>query len=331
MKKGIRLLLSFLMLLSVGLLIDGIGGSDLRAQEKTFLIKIGHDSPTTSHIHEFCVKFKEVAEAETKGQVKVEIYPAAQLGSEGKMFEQVQLGAIQMALGSSGMVAIEPKLGVFELPYLFRSREHMIKVMDGPIGDELAGLVLPKGIRNLVYADHGFRVITNNVRPIVKPEALKGLKIRTPPTKLRIRIFNAYGAAATPLPFPELFMAMQTGVVDGQENPLPYAYDMSFYEVQKYCSLSNHVYSPLYVLINENFYQSLPKNLRDAVVKAGHAARDYERDYVLQRNKTAVAQLQGKGMKVNEVDTNAFIKASKVIWDEESKNYGKLIERIANY
>jgi TRAP-type transport system periplasmic protein len=329
MSKGLRLFLAFMLFLSVNLLADMICGSEARAQ---FIIKMGHDSPETSHLHEFAKKFKEVVEVETKSQVKVEIYPAAQLGSEGAMFEQAQLNTLQIAIGSSGMVSIEPKLGVFELPYILRNREHMIKVLDGPIGDELANLILPRGIRVLIYADHGFRVITNKVRPIVKPEDLKGLKIRTPPNKLRIKIFNTFGAAATPLPFTELFMAMQTGVVDGQENPLPYTYDMSFYEVQKYVSLSNHVYSPLYVLINEKFFQSLPQNLRDSVKKAAQIARDHEREFVVQRNKTAVSLLEGKGMKVNEVDTNAFIKASKVIWDDEEKTYTKrLIDSIVNY
>jgi len=327
MTKSRWLLLSLIILGAMGLW-DGMATG---AEQSAFILRLGHDSSESSNNHIYAIKFKEAVEIGSNNRIKVQIYPGAQLGSEGAMFEQIQVGALQVALGSSGVVALDPRFGVFELPYIFRNREHMMKVLDGPIGDEMSRLLISRNIKLLAYADHGFRVITNNIRPIVKPEDLKGMKIRTPPNKLRIRIFNAFGAAATPLPFPELFMALQSGVVDGQENPLAYVLDNSFYEVQKYVSLSYHVYSPLYVLMSEKFFQSLPKDLQGVVIKAGITARDAEREAMVQKNKAAAALLEQKGMKVNEVDTKAFIKASKVIWDEEEKVYTKkLIDKIVN-
>ena len=188
----------------------------------------------------------------------MKFFPGGALGTQRQLQEQVQLGTVEIIGTGSDMPELEPKFGVFDFPFLFADRTHVYKVVDGPIGDELNQAVIRnKGVRVLSWGELGFRHFTNTVRPITKPEDLKGLKIRVPPNKIRVAAIKAMGAAATPIPWKELCTALQQRVVDGQENPTNAIVSLSMWEVQKFVSLSNHVFTPTYLLVNQRFYQSL--------------------------------------------------------------------------
>jgi tripartite ATP-independent transporter DctP family solute receptor len=179
------------------------------------------------------------------------------------------MGALDMVITAQGVLAsYEPKLNAIGLPFLFDSMAKVGKVLDGPIGDELAKDLPSKGIRLLAYWDNGLRQVTNSKQPILKPEDLKGLKIRTPEDKMTLSIFKALGANPAPLAFPELYLALSQGVFDGQENPIVNIYVSKFWEVQKYLSTTNHKYESCPLIISERTWQKLPPDVQK-IMKEG--------------------------------------------------------------
>ena len=297
------------------------GGAD---QGKTYVIKFGHGSAESNARHKAALKFKEIVESKTDGKVKVEVYPNEVLGSEREMLESVQLNNIQMTAGGTGIFAgFYPKIGVIELPYMFDTFEQAWKTLDGQLGQELAQPFQEKGIRILAYWENGFRQVTNNVRPINKPEDLKGIKIRTPEIPVSISIFKALGANPTPMPFGELYMALQQKTVDGQENPLTNIYASKFYEVQKYLSLIKHQYSPLPLAISEEFWKTLPGEYQQIIQEAANEARDYHRSLAKQDDEQLVNELKNKGMEVNTpADLGPFREAVQSVYKEFESTYG---------
>lgn len=300
------------------------------AVDYTGTIEIGHEQPVGSHFDEFCHKFKEIVEAETDGNLTVEIYPDAQLGSQREMIEQTQMGTTEMSMPASNMLQVDPIFGVFELPYIFSGREHMEAVLDGPIGEEIGEAALDHGFVLLAYAENGFRHITNNERPIYVPEDLEGLRIRTPENQLRMDMFNAYGASATPIPFPELYSAIQAGTVDGQENPAGHIYDNSLHEVQDYFSISNHVYSPSYIIANKEWFEGLPDEYQEIVRNAAKDAAQHNRDFVAANDEEALKLMEEEGVQINEVDVEAFQEATVEVWEDQDYDM-ELIERIVEF
>jgi tripartite ATP-independent transporter DctP family solute receptor len=205
------------------------------------------------------------------------------------------------------------------MPYIVVSRAHMKKVAEDPKVKEALLAPLPaKGIRLLGIWENGFRHVTNNLRPIVKPEDLKGVKLRVPSGVWRVKMFRAYGANPTPLAFAEVFSALQSGVMDGQENPFSQIWSGKFLEVQKYMSLTGHVYTPAYPAISESFWQKLPADVRQAMERIGVEMGDVARREGERLDKELQDKLAAK-MKVNEVDKEAFIKASATIYEEFGK------------
>ena len=279
---------------------------------------------------ELANKFKELAEAAGKGEIDVKFFPGGALGTQRQLQEQVQLGSLEIIGTASDMPELEPKFGVFDFPFLFADRRHVYKVIDGPIGEELNQTVVRnKGVRVLSWGELGFRHFTNAVRPITKPEDLKGLKIRVPPNKIRVAAIKAMGAAATPIPWKELYTALQQRVVDGQENPTNAIVSLSMWEVQKFVSLSNHVFTPAYLLVNERFYQALPANVRRAVSEAAAQAQTWQRAENVRREDSELQQAKTKGMQVNSADITVFLPLARPVWDEFSAVVGKeLLDRI---
>lgn len=300
-------------------------------QGKTYVIKFGHGSAESNARQKAALKFKEIVESKTNGKVKVEVYPNEVLGSEREMLESVQLNNIQMTAGGTGVYAgFYNKIGAIELPYMFDNFEQAWKVLDGPIGQELAEPLKEKGIHILAYWENGFRNITNNIRPINKPEDLKGIKIRTPEIPMTLSIFKALGANPTAMPFGELYMALQQKTVDGQENPLTNIYASKFYEVQKYLSLTKHQYSPLPLAISEEFWKSLPQEYQEIVQQAANEAGDYHRSLIKEDDQKLATELKNKGMEVNTPpDLAPFRTAVEPVYKEFEGTYGAdLIKKI---
>lgn len=278
-------------------------------------------------------KFKELVEAKTNGQVQVTIFPNAQLGSEREMAEGVRMGTIQMTTVTSDgtLPAWVPELQVLSIPYLFRDRDHAYKVLDGDVGKELGNKLLAQGLRSLGFCELGWRHFTNNVRPIAKPEDAKGLKIRVQEAKIWFSLVQALGATPTPIPFGDLYTALQQRTVDGQENPVATIRSMKFYEVQKFLTLDGHTYSAGSVLINPKFYDGLSPEIQKAIEDSAAEAISYQRQVIAQKETEDLQFLKDKGMQVTEPDRNAFAEATKNI-PEQVKDMVPLalVEKVRN-
>ena len=273
---------------------------------------------------------KRVNEA-LKGRYEVKVFHSSQLGSDEEMLKGIKIGVLEMFQPSTIMSTVDQKFGVFEMPYLFKDREHVKRVAADPKIKEILFDPLPeKGLRLLGLWENGFRVITNNVRPVVKPEDLKGIKLRVPSGVWRVKMFRAYGANPAPLAYSEVFAALQAKVMDGQENPFAQIYGGKFYEVQKYLSLSDHVYTPSYAVISERFWKSLPPEVQQVLAKTAVEVGDFARKEGVRMDKEILEKMR-KTLKVNEVDKDAFVKASKPVYDDfakEVKGGKELVDRI---
>ncbi|MBP1933368.1 TRAP transporter substrate-binding protein [Ammoniphilus resinae] len=297
-------------------------------------IAVAHATPDseTSHYHAFATKFKELVEKNTDGKVKIEIHPNGELGGEREAVEAVQIGTLDATITSSGPVGnFAPLSNAFDFPFLFRDKAHAYKVLDGELGAEVSKQLESVGIVNLAWAENGFRNITNNKRPIKKPEDLQGLKIRTMENKVHLDSFKEFGAAPTPMAITEVFTSMQQGVVDGEENPLSVIVPQKFYEVQKYMTLSGHFYSPALFVINKSKFDGFSPELQKILIDAATASRDYEREFIANLEDKYIQTAKDSGMEIltaSEYDQAAFQKASEPIYKKYEAEYGEFIQKI---
>jgi len=296
-------------------------------------IKIGHVLTADSAWHVNLEGFaKEVAE-KTEGRVIFKIYPGSQLGNEKDLIEGLMLQTIDGGLiGGGSFQSIDPRFGVEALPYAWKDHQTAYKAMDGEIGKFLLGILESKGIKGISWWENGFRHITNNKRPIVVPKDMEGLKIRVTPDKMRLDTFKALGASPIPINFGELYTALQQGVVDAQENPLGIIYANAFYEVQKYLSLSGHTWGSALLCFNSSAWKRIPDKDKPVVEAIANKWRDRERQQIINEESDMLAKLKEKGMKVNEVDKEAFKAAVQPVWKDYESVFGKdLMELVRKY
>jgi tripartite ATP-independent transporter DctP family solute receptor len=265
-------------------------------------IKFGHVDPPdvyTSKKGAAGAAFKNLVEAETSGAVKVSVFPAGQLGGERELVEATKLGTIQMCMVSAAIAGSYKEAQVLDIPYLFSSAPIAWKVMDGWFGKEMADDCLKKtGMRVLAYGETGFRNFTSSARPIKSPADLKGLKIRVMESPVYVNMIKAFGAAPTPIAWTEAYSAMQQKVVDGHENPVSVILSFKIYEVQKYLCLDGHSYGVDFILINEKFFQGLPKEtqliLKASAINAGLIGRGIQQ----LNSAIGLSALKEKGMEI---------------------------------
>jgi tripartite ATP-independent transporter DctP family solute receptor len=310
-----------LILLVASVMVLAMAGLAFAA-DKPIVVRLGHVGFTGSLFEKTSLYFEKIVEARTNGAVDVRVYGASQLGKDKEMMQSVRLGNLEMCAPSTVLPGSFPIFAFQELPFLFKDREHVERVLSGRVGYKLNEILEEKGLMTLGYWENGFRKITNNVRPINTPEDLKGIKLRVPKSPARVKLFRTLGANPTSMSFKEVFSALQQGVIDGQENPLAQIASAKFHEVQKYMSISNHVYTPAYPLINAKFFQGLPKDIQKVLVLAGHDAGHYARKTGAQMDKELMDML-AKKMQVNEVNFDAFVKASEPLYDDYPKEFGK--------
>ena len=264
-------------------------------------------------------RFAEEVNKALKGKVEVRVFHSSQLGSDEQMIKGIRVGAPEMQIPSTVMSTVDQRFGVFEMPYLIVSRAHIKKAAESREVQKALFEPLPaRGIRVLGVWENGFRHITNNLRPIVRPEDLKGIKLRVPGGVWRVKMFQAYGANPSPMPFSEVYSALQSGVMDAQENPFTQIYSAKFQEVQKYLSLTGHVYTPAFLIVSEDFWKKQPKDVQDTIARIAVATGDFARAEGERLDKELLSKL-APPMKSNEPDKEAFIKASSGVYDEFGK------------
>jgi tripartite ATP-independent transporter DctP family solute receptor len=247
-------------------------------------------------------KFGEILAAKLPGKYEVQVYANAQLGDDVRATEGVRMGTLEMVTTSaSPLTGLVPEFNVFDLPFIITSEKAADAIYDGPIGAKLGAALESKGIKLLAYYENGFRQLTNSVREVKAPADMKGLKIRTMQNPIHLEAFRAMGANPTPMPFSEVFTALQQGTIDGQENPIPTIWLSKFYEVQKYVSLTGHVYGPHLLLINKKLFDSFPAEDQKIIAAAAQESAIYQRTINRQMNSDFVAELKKAGVTVTEL------------------------------
>jgi TRAP-type transport system periplasmic protein len=280
-------------------------------------LTLGHGAAPGNPRHEAAVKFAEVVKAKTNGRIEVQVAPSAQLGDDAAMVTALRTGALDMSANSQGaLAAAVPEYSAFGMPFLFADLAQAWKVMDGPVGKELAEKSAEKGMVVLGYWDNGIRHMSNNKRALNKPEDLKGLKMRTPPDAVTVDIMQAVGAEAQQIKFSELYVALQQGVVDGQENPLMNIHASKLYEVQKFISLTGHKYEMTPFLMSKRSWDKLPDADRKAITEAAAEATALQRKLSREADERLVADLKSKGVQINVADKAAFEKATSKVDDK---------------
>jgi tripartite ATP-independent transporter DctP family solute receptor len=294
------------------------------SQDKPIVLKLGHAVAPEHPYHLGAVKYAELVAQRTKNKVKIDVYPSTQLGNERDMVEGLQLGTIDLVVTSTGPLGgFVPKMFVVDLPFLFRDREHAYKVLDGPIGRDLLDAFAPKGIKGLAFWENGFRQITNNVRPIEKPEDLKGIKIRTMENKVHLASFRAFGASPTPMAWSEVYTALQQKTIDAQENPIAIIYHQKIAEVQKYLTLTGHFYSPTPLLMSLKAFNALPKDIQNIFMDTAIECATYERNLLRDSEAKQITELKAKGMQVTTPNKKSFQDAATSVYKEFESQFGK--------
>lgn len=300
-------------------------GGDKGGDGKTFTVKFSHVNTPDTPKGQAADKFKEILEQKTDGQIKVEVYPNGSLYNDKEELQALQSNGIQMiATATSKLSSVDPRLGVLDLPFAVNSYDEIPQIIsrDTKIGqliygnDELAS----KNIKGLDLWDIGFKLFHTN-KPIQTPEDLKGLKIRIPPSPILQSQFKAWGAATTPMDLGEVYGALQQGVVDGGENAWTNVLTLKFYEVQKNITESNHGYIGNLLAVNNEFFESLPEDLRQALIEAAGEASNYNREVAKQTNEEAKKQIEEMNTtnisELSEQERQAFKDAVvPKVWDE---------------
>ena len=279
--------------------------------EEVHVIRLGYILAPHSQLGAGADVFAAEVAKRTQGRYRVDQYPDAALGGEVEMMKGVQLGTVDMAFVTGApMPNFVPEIGVFGIPFLIRDAQHAYSVLDGPLGQELLKKFDAQSIVALAWGENGMRHLTNSVRPIRTPEDLKGLKLRVPQSEVMVQGFDSLGADAHPLAFPDVYGALQTGRFDGQENPIATIIASKFYEVQKFLTLSGHIYDPAAFLMSKDLYQELSPADRQAFAEAARLGGLASRKFATEAQANGVALLQQEGMQiVTDVDKAKFADA----------------------
>jgi len=282
-------------------------------------IKLGHVGEPGSLFAQSAEEFAKRANAKLGNKAKVVTFGSSQLGGDKELIQKLKLGTVDLAIPSTVMSSEVDVFGIFEMPYLVKDREHMKRIEKEVFWPSIAPAAEKRGLKILAVWENGFRHITNSKHPIVKPADLHGIKLRVPEGKWRVKMFQAYGANPSPMKFSEVFVALQTGVMDGQENPFTQIYSAKFQEVQKYLSLTGHVYTPAYLTAGARKFGSLPADVRKILEETAKETQAFVYQTAARGDSDLLGKLKAAGMEVNEADKDAFVKASKPIYDEFSK------------
>lgn len=276
-------------------------------------IKVGHGAAETYHMHKAWVKFKDLVEKRSNGELTVEIYPNGQIGGDRELTEAVQSGIVDMTCPVvEVMDGWDPSFSISGLPFIFKDRANALENLNGEFGQALLKRVENFGIVGLGYMENGIRQITSNKCPIVLPEDLSGVKIRTMQVEAHMAFFGAMGANPTPMSFNEVYSALQQGVVDAEDNPLGHIYSSRFYEVQKCLTLTGHVYSTHMVLANPDFFYGLSEENQDLIRTALKESIDYQQEIIKQEENEQIKAIEDYGVTVTRLTPEQLSKWQEV-------------------
>jgi tripartite ATP-independent transporter DctP family solute receptor len=297
-----------------------------------FVLKLGHVANTEKPYAQAADKFAELVNNKTNGGVEVQVFPSSQLGNQRDMVEGLTFGTLDMTLTSTAVLGnFLPKMAIFDLPFIFRDTPHTYKALD-TVGMEMAKELEAKGIKLLAFFENGVRHLTNSIRPVNRPEDMKGLKFRVMEQPVYIEMMKALGANPTPMAFGELFTALQQGTVDGQENPVSHIWTKRFFEVQKYISLTGQTYSAEPILMSMITWKKLPEKYQDAIIASADEALEWHRAKVVEQDRSFWKNIADSGKsEIIEVDKGPFREATAGVWKMFEEQVGKEnIDKIIN-
>ncbi len=293
------------------------------------VLRLAHNAAPGNPKAEASLKFAELVAKKTDGRVKIEVGGSAQYGDDVEALTSMRLGTLAFSANSQGTTSgVVPEYAVLGLPFLFQSLPQAWKMLDGPVAKKLDEVSKAKGLVLLAMWDNGIRHVSNNVRPITRPEDLAGIKIRTPPDPMTVDIFKALGANPTPLAFSELYIALQQGVVDGQENPLMNIHSSKLFEVQKYISLTGHKYESTPLLASKMVFDTLSKADQKAVLDAAAEAGKLNREMSAKADSELRSKMEDAGVKFNTVDPAPFVAKTKPVYDKWEKQFPELVALV---
>ena len=302
--------------LSVGSFFVGIAS----AQTAPVKLRFGHAHPVTDSQHVAALEFAKKVKERTQGGIEIQVFPSNQLGNDNTMIAGVRGGTIDIETsGNPFFTGIVPKLNVLDLPYLFDDATQVAKVLDGQIGRSLLNELEAHQMKGLAFWEVGYRSLANSRRPVNKAEDIKGLKLRTTPNQAHIKAFQLLGAAPQPMPFSEVFSALETKAIDGHENPPTLMASTKMYEVQKHLSLTKHAYTALIVVMNKAKFESLKPEFQQILLQEAANAAVFQRDLNARSEASALAELRKHGMQIVEKPDIDGIKA--IVKDEVRKMF----------
>jgi TRAP-type transport system periplasmic protein len=304
-------------------------GGTAFAQAPTKLT-LGHGAAPGNPRHEAAVLFAERVKARTNGRIEIQVAHSAQLGDDAAMVTALRSGTLDISANSQGAIAnVVPEYAVLGLPFLFADAQKAWAMLDGPVGQDLAKRTAAKGMVVLGYWDNGIRHVTNSKRSVKAPADMKGLKIRTPPDTMTVDIMQSLGADTQQIKFAELYVALQQGVVDGQENPLANIVSSKLYEVQKHLTLTGHKYEVTPFVISKRTWDRLGAADQKVFTEAAAEATQMQRKLSKEADEKLVAELKGKGVQIETVDRKAFVDATKPVYAKWSTGpSGDFVKRV---
>ncbi|MBV5344820.1 MAG: TRAP transporter substrate-binding protein [Rhodoferax sp.] len=290
--------------------------------KKPIILKLGHIQSESDLWQLGAIKFAELVDAKTKGEVQIKIFPNSTIGNDRDMAEGLQIGSVDFALIAGVLGNFEPTIQIMELPYLFKDEAHLRKVMYGPVGDDLlARLLKSSDIRGLAFWERGPRQLTTN-KPVNSLADIKGLKIRVPEIPPIIAAWKAMGTNPTPMAWGEVYTGLQQNVIEAQENPIPYIHAGKIYEVQKFIAITNHKYEYVLIAMSNKAWLKLSANQQKAVKEAAAEATKYENKLVADKSDDLFKDLQARGLKVTRPDTTEWAKLARTVHAQFAEKYG---------
>lgn len=323
MKKVLALFVVCVLLLAAGAAF---------AADK-IVVRVNHTLAPDSHYHIGLENFGKMLSEATNGRIELQIFHSSQLGSERDAIEGVSMGTLEMTLVSSAPLAnFTNSFLVFDLPFIVQDRHKLYAWLDGPQGTKMLDALSSKNIKGLGIWENGFRMLTNSNKPVLVPSDMKGLKIRLMENPIHLATFRTLGAYPVPIPFGELFTALQQKTVDGQENPLVIISTSKFAEVQKYLSLTGHFYAPAVLILSKDFWDNtLDDELRKIFIETEQKAREWQRNFCIEIEAKLVDSLKEEGMEISVPDKAVWFEAAKPVYQEFEEKIGKeLIEDLIN-